>query len=180
MNVQAERNPASLGERWYVVHTLAHREPKAKLQLEAQGFRTFLPRQRKTIRHARRLITVSAAFFPRYLFISLDLARDRWRSVNGTFGVSRLITGEDFPLPVPRGVVEALLEISEPDGCVQLCGSLKPGQTVRVTTGPFASLLGEIARIDAGGRVQVLLTLLGGPVPVRIGRDALATADRLA
>jgi hypothetical protein len=64
------------GERWYVVHTQPHRESRAQTQLAAQGFRTFLPLHRKTVRHARKLKTVSTPFFPRCLFVALDLSRD--------------------------------------------------------------------------------------------------------
>jgi transcription antitermination factor NusG len=69
----------------------------------------FQPKRRKTVRHARKLSTVEAPFFPRYLFIVLDLARHQWGSVNGTFGVSLLVMRGDQPHPVPRGVVEALI-----------------------------------------------------------------------
>src|ERR1700674_4632950 len=92
------------GERWYVVQTLPFREARARVQLESQGFRIFLPRHTKTIRHARRLMTVSAPFFPRYMFVVLDLGRDRWRSINGTFGVASLLTANDRPMAVPVGV----------------------------------------------------------------------------
>ena len=95
-------------ERWYVAHTLPRRELGAKKQLEFQGYRTFLPLHFKTVRHARQFRTVKAPFFPRYLFVSLDLSRDQWRSVNGTFGVASLIMEGERPKPVPRGVVEAL------------------------------------------------------------------------
>ena len=70
---------SSADERWFVVHTLPHRESGAKGHLENQGYRTFLPRRWKTRRHARKLETVLAPLFPRYLFIALDLNRDRWR-----------------------------------------------------------------------------------------------------
>jgi transcription antitermination factor NusG len=160
-------------ERWYVVHTLPHRELCAERQLLAQGFRAFLPRHRKTVRHARQLRTVSAPVFPRYLFVALDLGRDRWRSVNGTFGVAHLVMGEEFPIPLPQGVVEGLTAARSPDGHLRFDAGLAIGQRVRVLTGPFADLIGELARVDGGGRVQVLLRLLGSEVPVRIGRDAL-------
>src|ERR1044071_3749272 len=80
------------GERWYAVYSQPHRETRAQQQLTAQGFTVFLPLYRKTVRHARKLTTVSAPFFPRYLFVALDLSLDQWRSVNGTFGVTSLIT----------------------------------------------------------------------------------------
>ena len=107
---------------------LARREIGAARQLERQGFRTFLPQMLKTVRHARQLRTVRAAVFPGYVFVALDLARDRWRSVNGTINVSRLIMGEDMPLPVPTGIVEALMAYRDASGLCRLDRDLQPGR----------------------------------------------------
>ena len=169
--------PLATGERWYVVQTLPNREVNARAQLEAQGFRTFLPRYVKTVRHARKLMTVSAPFFPRYLFVALDLGRDRWRSVNGTFGVARLLMGDQCPMPVPSGVVESLAARCGPDGHLQLADRLAVGEQVRLLSGPFADMVGRLARLDGGGRVQVLLRLLGGEVAVTVARAALMPAQ---
>ena len=40
-------------------------------------------------------------------------------------------------------------------------------------TGPFAQLVGTLDRLDANGRVRVLLETMGGSVPVTIAGDAL-------
>jgi transcription antitermination factor NusG len=168
--------PIFSDERWYVVQTLPCRETMACMQLEAQGFRTFLPRYAKTIRHARRLTTVSAPFFPRYLFVVLDLGRDRWRSVNGTKGVARLLMAGDRPIPLPAGVVEGLAAQCGVDGNMRLGEDLSIGQCIKILKGPFAELLGRLIRIDDGGRVQVLLRLLGGDVRVSMSRQALMPA----
>jgi transcription antitermination factor NusG len=173
--------PSLVGaERWYVVRTLPYCEAKARMQLEAQGFRTFLPRHTKTVRHARRLMTVSAPFFPRYLFVALDLGRDRWRSVNGTFGVAGLLMAVDRPMAVPVGVVEGLAAQCGADGNLRLGESIAIGQRVRILDGPFTELIGQLARVDGGGRVQVLLRLLGGEVRVAIDRRALMPAAVIA
>ena len=74
-------------ERWFVVHTLPHQEKRAQIQLQNQRYRTFLPKREKTVRHARKLATVVAPFFPRYTFIILDPEHDQWRPINGTMGV---------------------------------------------------------------------------------------------
>src|SRR5262245_24539352 len=100
-------------ERWFLVHTQPKGERRAELHLGAQGFKTFLPQFDKTIRHARQLRTVRSPLFPRYLFVILDLARDRWLSVRSTVGVSRLFTQEGRPVPVPVGIVESLLDHSD-------------------------------------------------------------------
>jgi transcriptional antiterminator RfaH len=56
-------------ERWFLVYTLPKSEQKAKWHLDAQGFRTYIPRFKKTVRHARQLTAVRAVVFPRYLSV---------------------------------------------------------------------------------------------------------------
>jgi transcriptional antiterminator RfaH len=163
-------------ERWFLVHTLPKSEQRADLRLRAQGFCCYTPLFEKTTRHARKLRTVRAPLFPRYLFIVLDLARDSWSPVRGTIGVSRLFSGHDGrPVPVPVGVVESLIERS--DGQVtRLDTELIRGQRVRILSGPFANFAGTLARLDDAGRVRVLLEMMGTEVPVTLYRSALAPA----
>src|SRR5579872_6555334 len=91
--------PTLNGQRWYVVHTLPMKEDWAQFHLENQYFPTFVPRRPRTVRHARKTKTIAAPFFPRYLFVGLDLSADPWRKVSGTFGVSRLVMRGDQPQP---------------------------------------------------------------------------------
>ena len=162
-------------ERWFLIHTLPKSERKAEWHLGAQGFRSFLPQFEKTIRHARQLRTVRAPLFPRYLFVVLDLERDAWLSVRSTVGVSRLFTQNGWPIPVPVGVVEAL--IGQSDGnLTRLDAGLVKGQQVRILSGPFAEFIGTLERLDEAGRVQVLLELMGTAVPVSLRRWMLAPA----
>jgi transcription elongation factor/antiterminator RfaH len=153
-------------ERWYAVHTLPFAEARAEVQLHRQGFRTFQPKRHKTVRHARRSITVEAPFFPRYLFIVLDLSRHQWRSVNGTFGVSRLVMRGDQPHPVPRQVVEALIAAADARGILHFGDKLQVGGPVRLMAGPFAEQLAILDRLDDAGRVRVLLDILGRQVAI--------------
>src|SRR5271163_3452008 len=113
------------GERWFVAQTLSHREQLAHFHLGAQGFRRFLPRFHKTVRHARSLREVIAPVFPGYIFVVLHPERDRWRSINGTFGVARLVSAHQRPMPVPTGVVEALLASVDELGLVRFDRGLK-------------------------------------------------------
>ena len=163
-------------ERWFLVHTLPHNERRAQLHLGAQGFRTHFPTIGKTIRHARRLRTVRAPLFPRYLFLVLDLGRDRWLSVWGTVGVSTLYSCEDRPVPVPEGIVETLIENSDEANLALFTSGLATGQSVRILSGPFANFVGTLERLDAAGRVRVLLEMMGTAVPVAVRRSAICPA----
>lgn len=163
-------------ERWFLVHALPRSESKAELQLRSQGFRVYFPRIKKTVRHARQLRTVLAPAFPRYLFVILDLERDRWRSVHSTIGVSRVYSYPDGrPVPVPPGVVETLIECSDGE-TTRLDANLAKGQQVRILSGPFADLTGLLERLDDSGRVQVLLDIMGKAIPVSVHRSVLAPA----
>jgi transcription elongation factor/antiterminator RfaH len=163
-------------ERWFLAHTLPKSERRAQLHLGAQGFRTHLPQIQKTIRHARQLRSVRAPLFPRYIFVILDLGRDRWLSVRSTVGVSTLFTCEDRPVPVPVGVVEALIERTDEANLTLFQAGLTKGQSVRILSGPFADFVGTLERLDESGRVRVLLDMMGTAVPVGLHRSALSPA----
>jgi transcription elongation factor/antiterminator RfaH len=163
-------------ERWFLVHTQPKSERKAQMHLGAQGFRTHFPQIQKTIRHARQLRTVRAPLFPRYMFLILDPGRDRWLSVRSTVGVSSLITCQDRPVPVPEGIVEALIARTDEANLTLFGSGLTLGQTVRIMSGPFADFVGTLERLDEAGRVRVLLEMMGSAVRVALHRSMLSPA----
>jgi transcriptional antiterminator RfaH len=156
----------AVGERWFAVNTVPFGEVRALRNLALQGFRAFMPKRLKTVRHARKMSTVEAPFFPRYLFVIFDVSRDQWRKVNSTFGVARLVMRADEPNPVPCGVVEALLASADDGGMLDLVDKLELGGPVRVMAGPFANQLAVLEHLDDFGRVRVLLDILGRQVPM--------------
>ena len=159
--------------RWYVVHTQPRLEVLAVSHLRRQGFETFLPLTRITRRHARNTQTGLSALFPRYAFVRLDLERDRWRSINGTYGVVSLVTGCDMPLPVPFGVVEDLIAASGNEGVTDLTYQLAPGSLVCLSVGSLSGSQGTLLSIGAGGRVEILLQLLAGTVRAKARVETL-------
>ena len=124
------------GERWFAARTLPHRENSAHFNLHCLGFRSFVPRFWRTIRHANKLRNVYAPLFPGYIFLILDLSRDRWRSVNYATGVASLIMGVEQPIPVPPGVVEALIARREHSGTIRLDHDAEVGERVRIHWAP--------------------------------------------
>ena len=164
------------GERWFVARVLPHQENRAQFNLHRLGFRSFVPRLRRTIRHARRLRDTLQPLFPGYVFIIIDLSKHRWRSVNGTFGIASLIMGSEQPKPVPSGVIEGLVASCESGGAVRLDDGLEIGQKVRILSGPFAESVCRLAHLDDRGRVRVLLEIMGIEVATQIDRAKIAPA----
>ena len=163
--------------RWYVVQTRPHAETKAVEHLNRQGFETYLPRYLKRRRHARRVETVAAPLFPRYLFVAVDMATQRWRSIQSTIGVTRLVSNGDDPAAVHDNVVNGL-KVREERGFVQL--TRRPrfanGDHVRVLDGVFATCLGLFDGMTDGERVAVLLDLLGRKVRIVLDDLSIAAA----
>lgn len=157
--------------RWYAVAAKPGQELGAARHLERQGFRTFTPSIVKTVRHARRRMERRAALFPGYLFVRFDIESCAWRSINGTLGVRSLVMAGERPLPAPRGLVESFIELSDKAGLMQ--AALECGQRVEILSGPFASWVGTVERLDSRGRVFVLLRLMNGESAVAMDRASL-------
>jgi transcriptional antiterminator RfaH len=163
---------------WYVVQTQPNAESKAVAHLERQGFATYLPRHLKRRRHARRVDVVAAPLFPRYLFVEVDMAIQRWRSIYSTIGVSRLICTGDVPTLVPAHVVATLKEREDAAGFIQLDRQplFRLGDKIRVLEGVFSDCLGLYDGMPDRDRVAILLDLLGRKVRVLLNAEAVAAA----
>ena len=164
--------------RWYVAYTQPQRERQAFEHLKRQGFEAYLPCYRKLRRHARRRELVRAPLFPRYLFVAVDVAAQRWRAINGTRGVCHLVCDGIRPAPVPDGIIERLRVREDDEGCVSLASLalFDPGASVHVIGGVFAGHRGIYERMTDGERVVVLLDLLGRKVEVVVPFHAVEAA----
>jgi transcriptional antiterminator RfaH len=169
---------ADLHPRWFVAHTHPHAEAKATAHLNRQGFATYFPRYLKTRRHARRIETVTAPLFPRYLFVAVDLAAQRWRSIYSTIGVTRLVSNGDDPAAVPDGIVETLKGREDANGFIKLDRRppFRAGDKIRVLDGAFTSCLGLFEGMAERERIAILLDLLGRKVRVVLDADLVAAA----
>ncbi len=169
---------SGMGPQWHVAQTRHLSEARAAHELEAQGFSVFLPRYLKRRRHARKVTLGPAPLFPGYLFVRFDAGVQRWRSVNGTVGVARLIMGDDGPAPIASAIVETLMAQRDVQGYIPL--PAKPefaaGEVVRISGGSFAASLGLFEDFTDQDRVAVLLELLGRKVRVVLDQDMIETA----
>jgi transcriptional antiterminator RfaH len=167
-----------LAPRWYVAQTRPRAEALATTHLNRQGFPTFLPRYLKRRRHARRVEMVAAPFFPRYLFVSVDMETQRWRSIQSTIGVSRLVCNGDSPAVVDDRIIESLKQRENELGFIQLDQRprFQPGEKVRVLDGAFTDSLGFYEGMTDRERVTILLDLLGRKVRVILAADLVVAA----
>jgi transcriptional antiterminator RfaH len=166
------------GSRWYVVQTHVNSEAKAAANLGRQGFTVYLPRYLKRRSHARKIDTVACPLFPRYLFVAIDLAAQRWRAIQSTLGVSHLVSWSDKPTSVTDGIIYALKAREDESGFIKLArrSAFSPGDKVRIVEGAFIDNLALVEGVSDHDRVAVLLDLLGRKVRVLVGADLIAAA----
>ena len=160
---------------WYVVYTQPGAEMLARGELEKQGFEVYCPRYSRNARHARSVKRSILALFPRYLFVRIDLTSQRWRSINGSRGVSYIITMNERPCAVPDGVVEKIKEHENAEQFIEVPKLIpfKPGESLEISSGAFAKQVGSFLRLDKDNRIIVLLGMLGRNVEVRLQTEAV-------
>ena len=156
---------------WYVVATKPNCEYKALANLQRQDFDSYLPCILVRRSHARRLHIVRRPLFSGYVFVQLDPEVARWRSINGTMGVTHILTSDGRPQPLRNGFIDAL-RAREADGVIALPPAhYEIGEKVEVRDGPFTSQIGTILSADRSGRVRLLMELLGGEVLTTVPHD---------
>jgi transcriptional antiterminator RfaH len=164
------------GKRWFAVQTQPRKERLALHHLGNQQFETFCPLRRASRRIGASRVTALEPFFPSYAFVRLDLARDRWRSINGTIGVARLVCFGAEPIALPQGLIERFRGLCGKDGELAFDEELQSGDRVRIIGGPLDALCGLLIDAEPGKRVTVLLELLSSATQVRLARDRLMRA----
>lgn len=156
---------------WYVIRTATRREGEAMLSIRDAGFDCYLPQETSWRRHARKLDKVSRPLIPGYLFARLpdaEAVATAW-TLHGVHSV--LGTGnKGTPIrPLYVGFLAAMEGLgafdNTPDRTPKL--QVKPGERVKVTSGPFSGHIGEIMRVKGQSRAIVALRVFKGLMEVK-------------
>jgi transcriptional antiterminator RfaH len=159
------------GTTWFLAQLKPNCGSIAERNLKRQGFRTFMPLEEGTMRRGGRFVTASVSLFPGYIFVAL--ATGQWRPVNSTYGITRLVSFGQEPTPVPLALVSQLMLRCDSSGKLLPPRLLKPGDQVRITSGPFAEFVAEVEAMAPDRRVFVLMELMGGQTRVAVKADQL-------
>ena len=166
-----------MSEFWCVVQTQTRLEEKAYRHLVNQDFATYLPRYLRRVRHARRSVEALRPLFPGYLFVRLDAGAYRWRSINGTMGVQRILTDGESPKYLDEAIIRSIMDREDESGAIRMARpSFLHGQAVRVTDGPFAEVDALFEDMRDDDRAMLLISLLGRKVRVQVPIAAIAAA----
>jgi transcriptional antiterminator NusG len=85
--------------------------------------------------------------------------------------VSRILGVGNEPTPISDIIIQTLKERMDKDDTVQLLDEFKEGNRVQITSGPLKDFVGIFQKgLSSGGRVRILLDLIGKDLPVQIYR----------
>ena len=171
MNADAPKIAPSSGAAWYVVATKSRNEGVAKLNLERQGYCSFLPTINLKKRRRGQWTLVKEPLFPGYLFVSLALGTDDPAPIRSTAGCVGLVRFGHTYTPVPAELVAGLEATAATDD--PALAPFQSGDAVRLMSGPFAGLQAVYDMAKGEDRARVLLEVLGGVQRLTVEMDIL-------
>ena len=159
---------------WYLAKLKPNGHAAAERNLHRQGFETFMPRQAISRRRGTKFVDTLAPLFPGYLFVALNAASHPWRRVNGTYGVSRLVSFGDVPRPLPRHLIEDMRARCRGSNILEPPQTLTPGDKVEILSGPFSQFIARIEALSPGDRVWALIDMMGQETRVALSAAQVA------
>jgi transcriptional antiterminator NusG len=174
-----------MSKEWFVVHTLTGQEYKVQEsirrrvrheEVEELIGEVIIPTEKVSEVKKGVRSTTTRKFFPGYVLLEVDLydgerkLRDRaWYFVKETPGVIGFVGG-DAPAPLPPSEVEQVLnQVRDNQEQVKPKVEFEPGETVKITDGPFLNFTGTVEEVDPErGRLKVAVAIFGRSAPVEL------------
>lgn len=162
---------------WFLLQFKPNSHRLAECNLMRQGFKTFLPMQEVTRRKSTRFVDQLRPLFPGYMFIAFDQKSAPWRKINATIGVSKLVSFDGQPKPVPLDLVSGLMQRCDTAGKLLPAKQLAIGDQVELVTGPFSNFIATVETIDIEQRIWVLMECMGQHTRMYVKADQLQLSN---
>lgn len=161
-------------KQWFALHTRAKVEWRVAATLDRWDIETFVPVTSRAATEGRigRLLPM----FPGYLFIRIDLDRERTGAWLKFPGVRYIVARDNEPIPVTEEVIHLLRQKSAEHRAEghQPQARFEPGALVRIREGPFRDMLAIFEGPSRPtNRVQVLLQALDRSMRLQLSSSML-------
>jgi transcription termination/antitermination protein NusG len=198
-DVRDQKELARLLGDWYVVHTYAGYEQRVKdnlasrieaLEAEDRVFEVVIPTEEVTEYKKGKKTVAQKKFLPGYVLVRMEMDDEVWGIVRHTPAVTGFVGSPGTrPVPLPlREVADTLripeihVEVVESDQVGETAPTkvvaetdLEVGETIRVTSGPFADFTGTISEINLDqAKLKVLVSVFGRETPLELPFDNVA------
>ena len=172
-------------KQWFVLHTLSGQESKVResierriKQEEMQDYidEVLIPTEKVSEVKQGKKTTTTRKFYPGYVLVHMSLYDEQkslvdktWYFTQQTPGIIGFVGG-DRPVPLRPSEVDVILrQIEEKKEKVKPKVVFEPGETVKITDGPFLNFNGVIEEVDPDrGKLKVSVSIFGRSAPVEL------------
>ncbi|AOM00079.1 transcription termination/antitermination protein NusG [Cobetia marina] len=169
-----------MSKRWYVIHAYSGFEKqvmrslneRVKLYAMEEHFGEILVPVEEIVemRDGKRRKS-ERKFYPGYVLVEMDMNDQSWHLVNETPRVMGFIGGTpEKPAAITQKEADAMLRrVQDGTDKPRPKTLFEPGETVRVTDGPFADFNGVVEEVNyEKSRLQVSVLIFGRATPVEL------------
>lgn len=172
-------------KEWFVLHTLTGQEAKVResilrrLKLEEMEIfvdEVVIPTEKVSEVKKGVRTTTTRKFFPGYVLAHIALYDEQrqlrekaWYFIRETPGIIGFVGG-DKPAPLKPQEVDAILnQVQDKKEKVMPKVVFEPGETVKITDGPFLNFNGVVEEVDPNrGKLKVSVAIFGRSAPVEL------------
>ncbi|MDR2175727.1 MAG: transcription termination/antitermination protein NusG [Synergistaceae bacterium] len=163
----------SQGERrWYVIQTYAGYENRVKANLEQRIatmgmedsiFTVLIPIEERVSVKDGKSRKISRKLYPSYVLVEMLLGEQSWYVVRHTPGVTGFVGAGSYPLPLSEKEIREIMgRIGKEQVKPKVEINFKPGDTVKVKSGPFEGQAGPVVDIiPEKGKVKFTVSVFG-------------------
>ena len=170
---------------WFVLHTLSGQEGKVKdsidrrirvEEMEDYIDEVLIPTEKVSEVKKGKRTTTTRKFYPGYVLVHMclydeqkELVDRTWYFTQDTPGIIGFVGG-DRPVPLrPEEVDNILNQIEDKQEKVKPKVIFEPGETVKITDGPFLNFNGVVEEVDPDrGKLKVSVSIFGRTAPVEL------------
>ena len=174
-----------MSKKWFILHALSGHELKVQKNIASRVQQeemediigeVLIPSEKVSEVKQGRKTTVNRKFFPGYVLINICLYNESggfneraWYFIQNTPGVIGFLGG-DRPVPLSEDEVNSIVyQLEEKKEAVAPKVMFEPGETVKVTDGPFMNFNGIIEEVDPErGKLKISVAIFGRSAPVEL------------
>ncbi|MEI6892979.1 MAG: transcription termination/antitermination protein NusG [Pontiella sp.] len=172
-------------KQWFILHALSGHELKVQKNIASRVQQeemedligeVLIPSEKVSEVKQGKKTTVNRKFFPGYLLVNINLYdegnvlnAEAWTFIQNTPSVIGFLGGVKPAAMSDAEVSSIVNQIEEKKEVVAPKVMFEPGETVKVTDGPFTSSSGVIDEVDPErGVLKVLVSVFGREAPVEL------------
>jgi len=172
-------------KQWFVLHTLSGHEYRVQSniasrvkqeEMEEYIGEVIIPTEKVSEVKQGKKRTINRKFFPGYILAQIALYDENnnlneraWYFIQNTPSVIGFLGGEK-PVPLSQKEVDRIVnQIEEKKEVVKPKVMFEPGESVKITDGPFLNFSGIIEEVDPErGKLKISVSIFGRSAPVEL------------